>query len=425
MYTISSGTAANAYPTAWTLYGTNDGAQWTPLDARAGESWDWVRYTRPFAIESPEKYKIYRLSITDAAGNLSISELELFGSAYAFTDKSDLLLAIQNGRAAVDSPDYGAGEKPAVTDAIAAGQAVYDNLNAANREISAAIDAIDTAVAKLIAVRKAWVELEAAGYNSASGTITGADGSSDNIKSEVTSGVSGVNISGEAISGATVTNIGGSKPGAWMLYKYIDFGTGEKWFTKVIVNYAGVISDCPNARAIVHLDALDGPVIADIGMPPNGSTWAVYTNGAGIISDPRVSGVHDVYIELQGTGRHVANIHSFLFQYEYTTGDDFYLMGQGADLIPTVTEDSGTLTIRASIRNNSGTERQANIIAAVYAQDGRLAAVDTKTLAVPDDRRLAAETITLDASALGGGYSVKVFAWDADDCAPLCTASAR
>jgi hypothetical protein len=222
-----------------------------------------------------------------------------------------------------------------------------------------------------------------------------------------------------------VTNIGGSKPGAWMLYKYIDFGTGEKWFTKAVVNYAGVTSDCPNARALVHLDALDGPVIADIGIPPNGSTWAAYTNGAGIISDPCVSGVHDIYIELQGTGKHVANIHSFLFQYEYTTDDDFYLMGQGADLTPTVTESGGTLTVRASIRNNSGTEREASVIAAVYAQDGRLAAVDTKTLAVPDDRRLAAETITLDTSALGGGYSVKVFAWGGGDRAPLCAAAVQ
>ncbi|MDR0380422.1 MAG: GH92 family glycosyl hydrolase [Oscillospiraceae bacterium] len=424
MYTISSGTAAGTYPTAWTLYGTNDGTQWTPLDARAGESWEWARYTRPFTVETPGKYKIYRLSVTGAAGNLAISELELFGSAYAFTDKSDLLLTIRNGRAAVDSPDYGADEKPAITAAVAAGQAVYDDPDATSREISAAIDAIDTAIAKLIAVRKAWVELEAIGYNSASGTITGADGSSDNIKSEATSGVSGVNINGEAISGVTVTNIGGSKPGAWMLYKYIDFGAGEKWFTKVVANYAGVTADCPNAHALVHLDAPDGPVIADIAMPPNGSTWTVYTNGVGVISDPDVSGVHDVYIELQGTGKHVANIHSFLFQYESTSGDDFYLMGHGEDLLPTVTEGDGTLTVRASIRNNSGTERRVSIIAAVYAQDNRLAAVDTRTVTVSDGRRLA-ETITLDASALGDGYSVKVFAWDADDYTPLCAEFAQ
>jgi hypothetical protein len=163
MYTISSGTAADTYPTAWVLYGTNDGTQWTPLDARSGESWEWARYTRPFTVESPGKYKIYRLSIADAAGNLSISELELFGSAYAFIDKSDLLPAIQNGRAAVDSPDYGADEKPAVAAAVAAGQAVYDDPDAASREVSAAMAAIDAAVARLIAVRKAGLNWRPSG----------------------------------------------------------------------------------------------------------------------------------------------------------------------------------------------------------------------------------------------------------------------
>ncbi len=80
-YTITSG-GAGGYPSSWVLEGSNDGAAWKTLDRREGEVFEWARYTRPFRLDAPARYRHYRLVITATGGTgaLSLAELELLGS---------------------------------------------------------------------------------------------------------------------------------------------------------------------------------------------------------------------------------------------------------------------------------------------------------------------------------------------------------
>jgi len=79
-YTLTSG-STGGYPTSWVLEGSDDGATWKTLDRREGEVFEWARYTRPFRLEAPARYRHYRLVVT-AAGSakaFSLAEMELLG----------------------------------------------------------------------------------------------------------------------------------------------------------------------------------------------------------------------------------------------------------------------------------------------------------------------------------------------------------
>jgi hypothetical protein len=76
-YTLTSGTGGDD-PCSWTLRGSADGAQWTVVDERAGETFRWRRQTRPFAVANPGSYKRYRLDITESTGTtVTLAEVEL------------------------------------------------------------------------------------------------------------------------------------------------------------------------------------------------------------------------------------------------------------------------------------------------------------------------------------------------------------
>ncbi len=79
-YTLTSG-SSGGHPTAWTLEGSNDGKTWKTLDRRSGENFEWARYTRPFQLATPAKYRNYRLVVTEASDPqwFSLAEIELLG----------------------------------------------------------------------------------------------------------------------------------------------------------------------------------------------------------------------------------------------------------------------------------------------------------------------------------------------------------
>ncbi|SDJ98173.1 GH92 family glycosyl hydrolase [Sediminibacillus albus] len=81
MYTVTSGQEQQQDPKKWLLIGSNDGEEWTVLDRREEEKFQWRNFTRPFSIENPGKYQFYRLIIKDNAGadQTTIGELELLG----------------------------------------------------------------------------------------------------------------------------------------------------------------------------------------------------------------------------------------------------------------------------------------------------------------------------------------------------------
>jgi predicted alpha-1,2-mannosidase len=80
-YTLTSGTGGDD-PRSWTLRGSDDGAQWTVLDERAGESFRWRRQTRPFSVANPGTYRQYRLDITENSGaeTVTLAQVELLTS---------------------------------------------------------------------------------------------------------------------------------------------------------------------------------------------------------------------------------------------------------------------------------------------------------------------------------------------------------
>lgn len=80
LYTLTSG-GAGGHPTAWTLEGSDDGKHWKVLDRRSGERFEWTRYTRPFRLAAPARYRQYRLEVSAAsdATRSSLAEIELLG----------------------------------------------------------------------------------------------------------------------------------------------------------------------------------------------------------------------------------------------------------------------------------------------------------------------------------------------------------
>lgn len=81
-YTLTSG-RAGGHPTAWTLEGSDDGRHWNVLDRRTGERFEWARYTRPFRLDVPARYRRYRFVIAEAsnADQFSLAEIELLGKS--------------------------------------------------------------------------------------------------------------------------------------------------------------------------------------------------------------------------------------------------------------------------------------------------------------------------------------------------------
>ncbi|TDV43668.1 GH92 family glycosyl hydrolase [Actinophytocola oryzae] len=77
-YTLTSG-ARGDDPRSWTLRGSDDGAQWTVVDERVGESFRWRRQTRPFSVSRPGTYRQYRLDVSASARGeaVSLSQVEL------------------------------------------------------------------------------------------------------------------------------------------------------------------------------------------------------------------------------------------------------------------------------------------------------------------------------------------------------------
>ncbi len=79
-YTITSGNdAPERDPKNWNLQGSNDGASWTTVDTRTGETFAGRTFTRTFNLANEVSYRYYRLNITaiNGAGLIQISEWRL------------------------------------------------------------------------------------------------------------------------------------------------------------------------------------------------------------------------------------------------------------------------------------------------------------------------------------------------------------
>ena len=64
-------------PSAWVLEASNDGDEWTTLDERKDQTFEYRRETKPFKIAEPRSFKMYRLRITAGGEDTALSEIEL------------------------------------------------------------------------------------------------------------------------------------------------------------------------------------------------------------------------------------------------------------------------------------------------------------------------------------------------------------
>lgn len=289
MYTITC-KATDAAPTSWTVYGSNDGKEWTEIDSRSNQTFQWENYTRPFAVdeEKSAKYTYIKIDFT-GANAMNLGEIELMGVESKSMDKESLESLIAQVKA-MDGSQYATATYEALMDAVKAGEEVLNNPESVQDDYVSAIKAIQTAISNLKEIRDAYAKIEAESF----------DNASSGIKGETTEGT---NI-------GTVGNIGGTAPGAYVAFKYVDFG--DIGAEKVSVNYAGVIADCPNAHMEVRLDSVDGELIADIQTPPSEGAWKNYMIATADLTR-KVTGQHDVYVIMQSTGKHVANVDYFQF----------------------------------------------------------------------------------------------------------------
>jgi predicted alpha-1,2-mannosidase len=75
----SANDAPERDPSAWTLQGSADGAEWTTVDTRSGETFTDRFQTKTYEVSDPAAFPIYRLSISaHPSGNLTqLADLEL------------------------------------------------------------------------------------------------------------------------------------------------------------------------------------------------------------------------------------------------------------------------------------------------------------------------------------------------------------
>ncbi|WP_181767016.1 GH92 family glycosyl hydrolase [Streptomyces albidus (ex Kaewkla and Franco 2022)] len=74
-YTLTSADRGKA-PGSWVLQASDDGEKWKSVDRRRGESFEWDRQTRVFAVDDPGAYRHYRLV---PEGESTLAEIELIG----------------------------------------------------------------------------------------------------------------------------------------------------------------------------------------------------------------------------------------------------------------------------------------------------------------------------------------------------------
>lgn len=76
-YTLTSPGDRSQAPQGWELQGANDDGEWTTVDQREGESFEWDKQTRVFALSEPGDYQRYRL--VPSGGGGTVAEIELLG----------------------------------------------------------------------------------------------------------------------------------------------------------------------------------------------------------------------------------------------------------------------------------------------------------------------------------------------------------
>ena len=299
-------------PKAWTFEGSQDGKEWTVLDSRSNEIFEWRLYTRPFAIAKDKQgnYRYYRFNFTDVngAGNLALAQVEFLADQFAEINKDALAAAIEAAEAKLaDDNTYVDYTVKALEEALEAAGEMMEAEAPTGRELDRMITRVNTAAAALIRIKDVGELNDATLFDDSS-------------------------AAGREVTGG-IPNTNGGAPNSWIAYRYIDFGDAEDslFNEKVYLNYCADQASCNNGSSIeVRIGAPDGELIAvfnrnsnlrggDPHPTGNWSTGSGWTNYRHIEADvlTQVNGVQHVYLVLRtGAGtpnQWVANIRNFSF----------------------------------------------------------------------------------------------------------------
>lgn len=289
MVTLTSTSDPEKAPVSFELFGSNDGKTWTSLEKRDELSFEWAKYTRPFAVNAEEKYANYRIDFTGSADSIELAEVELMGNIKNSIDRSTLEKLVEAAEAK-DLTGYPTAKVEEFQKVLEEAKAVLDNEEATQDEIREAVENLQKASSKLGAIRNPYVRLEAEDYDAG------------DVVKDVDSNRSGGG------------NIGGGKNGCYAMYNNVNFG--DNGAVHVVMSYSSQGRDATNdGRIQFFLDSMEGEPVAELKTHNTAEdNWSTYVLTETDI-EPPITGSHDLYIKLVGTEdkAYVANIDYFDF----------------------------------------------------------------------------------------------------------------
>ena len=342
LYTITDAGDKTTAPAKFQLYGSNDNEDWTALDSRENVVYDWGTFTKPFLTDDANaRYRSFKLVI-ETDSKVEIAELELMSRTASMMNAGALEEQIAAAKALQGTLEQQA-LKNLLGDAIQAAQAVADKGDSASAaEIAQAVEDLQTAMTDIPALSRMWKLLEnvkaltgfdqvyqakvAKAIEDATALSGDAAASAEQLRQMITrletvlemvkhtprDGFAKIEAEHFDSKHSDIVNdgdnIGGVKPGTWVKYSSVNF-SGKAGLVQI--RYAAQERDA-GGTIQVRLDALDGPVIAELEAPVTGSNWNNYVTIKGILKE-YVEGVYDVYLCFSGSKSYVANVDWFQF----------------------------------------------------------------------------------------------------------------
>ncbi|MCI9532133.1 MAG: carbohydrate-binding protein [Lachnospiraceae bacterium] len=281
LITLSSDGTEGTAPTGMKIYGANEGGTWTELATYDNISFQWTRYTRPFAVNSEENYSFYKVELT---GGTSLAEIEFLASEDLGAELKALIVRAK--KVLGEQEDMIGAVRDLMIDRLAAAQVVSDDPEASRADLQKAFSDLQEVVSRADSIRSAHERIEAEEF-------------SDKHSEIVNDGA----------------NIGGVKKGTWAMYQDVKFGGPISSFE---ICYAGQERDA-GGYVEVYVDEKDNPdkKILTIETPTTGSDWSNYVtvDTKDVNSDLVTPGCHDVYLVFKNNTNkaYVANVDWFRF----------------------------------------------------------------------------------------------------------------
>lgn len=114
------------------------------MEKRDGLTFEWAKYTRPFAVNAEEKYANYRIDFTGSADAIELAEVELMGNIKASIDRGTLENLVKTAESK-DLSGYPAAKVEEFQAVLDAAKAVLENEDATIEEIREAVENLQKA----------------------------------------------------------------------------------------------------------------------------------------------------------------------------------------------------------------------------------------------------------------------------------------